>query len=188
MLSREMERQWISPVACAGPPLDAGEQPLDTGAIAVNREAWRGAVIGKPRTVRLENRYQVFGAGQDVDVRLLRVAYWGRPLSVLRVMAGRERLQPKPKGPLPAPESYESESCGPKPERPGLVAMGTVSDPVPVTGLAANFSPMPRMAPPPLGSDILGASVCAVCVAVSCLVLPWVSIMVAPARGCAHLS
>jgi hypothetical protein len=28
---------------------------------------------------------------------------------------------------------------------------------VPVTGLAANFSPMPRMAPPPLGSDIEGA-------------------------------
>src|SRR5437588_7148875 len=29
-------------------------------------------------------------------------------------------------------------------------------DPVPVTGLAANFSPMPRMAPPPLGRDIEG--------------------------------
>src|SRR5258708_11174256 len=35
--------------------------------------------------------------------------------------------------------------------------MGTVSDPVPVTGLAANFSPMPRMAPPPLGSEREGA-------------------------------
>ncbi len=31
--------------------------------------------------------------------------YCGRPLSVLRVMAGVESLQPKPKGPLPAPES-----------------------------------------------------------------------------------
>src|SRR5271155_1234003 len=29
--------------------------------------------------------------------------------------------------------------------------MGTVSDPVPVAGLAANFSPIPRIAPPPLG-------------------------------------
>ena len=35
--------------------------------------------------------------------------------------------------------------------------MGTVIEPVPVTGLAANFSPMPRMAPPPLGSDTVGA-------------------------------
>jgi hypothetical protein len=35
--------------------------------------------------------------------------------------------------------------------------MGTVIEPVPVTGLAANFSPMPRTAPPPLGSEIAGA-------------------------------
>jgi hypothetical protein len=36
--------------------------------------------------------------------------------------------------------------------------MGTVTDLVPVTGLAANFSPMPRRAPPPLGSVICGAA------------------------------
>src|SRR5438477_9178805 len=71
-------------------------------------------------------------------------------------MVGRERAHPKPKGPFPAPESYESESCGPKPERPGLVAMGTVMEPVPVTGLAANFSPMPRIAPPPFGREMEG--------------------------------
>src|SRR5690348_11420087 len=71
-------------------------------------------------------------------------------------MEGTERLQPSPKGPLPAPESYVSVSCGPKPDRPGLVKMGTVIDPVPVTGLAANFSPMPRIAPPPFGSDTAG--------------------------------
>jgi len=29
-------------------------------------------------------------------------------------------------------------------------------DPVPVTGLAANFSPVPRMAPPPFGRDNVG--------------------------------
>jgi hypothetical protein len=34
--------------------------------------------------------------------------------------------------------------------------IGRVSDPVPVTGLAANFSPMPRIAPPPCGSDSVG--------------------------------
>src|SRR6185436_13951106 len=73
-------------------------------------------------------------------------------------MEGRDRFQPHPKKPLPAPESYESASCGPNPERPGLVAIGTVIEPVPVTGLAANFSPMPRIAPPPLGREILGAA------------------------------
>src|ERR1041385_4848114 len=35
--------------------------------------------------------------------------------------------------------------------------MGTVSDPVPVTAFVVNFSPMPRMAPPPLGNVICGA-------------------------------
>src|SRR6266566_8244004 len=35
--------------------------------------------------------------------------------------------------------------------------MGTVSEPVPVTGLAENFSPIPRIAPPPLGRESLGA-------------------------------
>jgi hypothetical protein len=37
--------------------------------------------------------------------------------------------------------------------RPGLVAIGTVIAPVLVTGLAPNFSPIPRMAPPPLGTS-----------------------------------
>src|SRR5216684_6342768 len=72
-------------------------------------------------------------------------------------MDGNERCQPNPKGPLPEPESYVSESCGPKPERPGDAAMGTDIEPVPVTGFAANFSPTPRIAPPPFGSDIAGA-------------------------------
>ena len=76
----------------------------------------------------------------------------------MRVIEGRERLQPNPNGPLPAPESYDRDSCGPKPERPGEVAIGTVIEPVPVTGLAANFSPMLRMAPPPLGNVTLGTS------------------------------
>jgi hypothetical protein len=72
-------------------------------------------------------------------------------------MDGSESDHPNPKGPLPDPESYESESCGPNPARPGLVRIGTDIEPVPVTGLAANFSPIPRIAPPPLGSEIEGA-------------------------------
>src|SRR3954463_15910168 len=74
-------------------------------------------------------------------------------------MAGNDSPQPKPNGPLPTPESYDRESCGPKPERPGLVAIWIVSEPVPVTRLAANFSPMPRIAPPPLGSETEGTLV-----------------------------
>src|SRR6266568_507651 len=36
--------------------------------------------------------------------------------------------------------------------------MGIVSDPVPVAGFVENFSPMPRIAPPPFGSDSVGKS------------------------------
>ena len=73
-----------------------------------------------------------------------------------RVICGSERPQPNPKNPLRAPESYESESCGLNPDRPGLVAMGTLIKPVPVTGFAANFSPMPMIAPPSLGRVMAG--------------------------------
>ena len=72
------------------------------------------------------------------------------------MIVGIERLHPRPNGPLPDPESYESESCGPNPERPGLAGSGTDNDAVPVAGLTANFSPMPRIAPPPLGIEIEG--------------------------------
>jgi len=42
-------------------------------------------------------------------------------------------------------------SCGPNPLLPGLAAIGMFKAPDPVAGLAENFSPMPRIAPPPLG-------------------------------------
>src|SRR4051812_21949395 len=74
-------------------------------------------------------------------------------------MAGRRRLQPRPNGPLPEPESYESDSCGPNPDRPGGVAIGRVSAPVPVAGLAVNFSSIPRMVPPPFGRANCGAAI-----------------------------
>lgn len=85
-------------------------------------------------------------------------SYLGRPLSVFRVIDGSSTLQPRPNGVLPAPESYDSASWGPKPERPGLAGRGMVSDPVPVTGLAETFSPIPRTAPPPLGSVTAGGA------------------------------
>src|SRR5947199_273024 len=78
--------------------------------------------------------------------------YLGNPLSVLRVISGRDRLQPNPNTPLPEPELYASSRCVPPPARPGVVPSGTLSDDVPVTALTPNFSPIPRMAPPPEGS------------------------------------
>jgi len=59
--------------------------------------------------------------------------------------------------------------------------MGTLRDPVPVTGFAANFSPMPLIAPLPLGNardgtDVLLfsggvslSSLCAFCVFNICI-------------------
>src|SRR5215217_5266579 len=88
--------------------------------------------------------------------------YCGSPLSVLRVTDGSESDQPMPNGPLPAPESYDSWSCGPKLDRPGLAGIGSVNVPVPVAAFAENFSPMPRIAPPPFGSAIAGGVAVAV--------------------------
>ena len=76
----------------------------------------------------------------------------------MRVIDGNDRLQPRPNGPLPVPESYESESSGPKLERLVDKGSGTLSEPVPVAMLVPNFSPIPRIAPPPLGSEIDGAA------------------------------
>src|SRR5580693_2962033 len=88
--------------------------------------------------------------------------YLGRPLSVLRVMEGSERDQPMPNWLLPNPESYASAWEGVCPERPTVRPRRMVSLPVPVAALASNFSPIPRMAPPPLESSILGAVNCEV--------------------------
>jgi hypothetical protein len=77
-------------------------------------------------------------------------------LSVFRVIEGRERPHPNPKGPFPPPELYESERSGAKLARAGVEASGTVKENVPFAGLTWNFSPIPRMAPPPFGSETDG--------------------------------
>jgi hypothetical protein len=46
------------------------------------------------------------------------------------------------------------------PDRPGLRGSGKVNEPDPVTGLAANFSPIPLIAPPPFGSETDSAEKC----------------------------
>src|SRR5580704_674978 len=83
--------------------------------------------------------------------------YRGKPLSVFRTIDGGERCQPIPKAPLPEPDSYVSCRAGPKPPRPGDMATGTWSEKVPVQALVENFSPMPRIAPPPEGSVSAGS-------------------------------
>ena len=52
--------------------------------------------------------------------------------------------------------TYSTVHHGPNPLRPGLAPSGIVSVPVPVAELALNFSPMPRIAPPPFGNEIDG--------------------------------
>lgn len=56
------------------------------------------------------------------------------------------------------PESYERVSSGPNSKRPGLVAIGTTIEAVPVAGLALNFSPIPLIVPPPLGRANTGGA------------------------------
>src|SRR5436190_1524261 len=79
--------------------------------------------------------------------------YCGSPFSVLRVIDGRDRCQPRPKTPLPAPELYVRVNTGCTPPLAGLTVIGTVVEPVPLLLLTINFSPIPWMAPPPFGND-----------------------------------
>lgn len=72
---------------------------------------------------------------------------------------GSNTFRSKPKGLFLALEAEASERWGPKPGRPGLIAMGTDVRPVPVPGSAANFSPVLRIAPPHFGrviAEVLG--------------------------------
>jgi len=66
-------------------------------------------------------------------------------------MAGRLKPHPTPKGPLAG--VVTERQLRRKPARPGVDAIGTEKLLVPVAGLTANFSPIPRMAPPPFGRD-----------------------------------
>lgn len=77
------------------------------------------------------------------------------PLAVLRVIVGREIVQPKPKGPLPFPELYVTDNWGSNPLA-GLTAIGMDIVAVPVGVLTVNFSFMPLIAPPPLGNEMEG--------------------------------
>jgi hypothetical protein len=72
-------------------------------------------------------------------------------------MEGRARCHPKPNGPFPDPESYERESDGLKSLLGALMGIGTSVPPVPFIVLTENFSPMPRIAPPPFGRLIEGS-------------------------------
>ena len=75
---------------------------------------------------------------------------------VLRVMDGSSNPHPKPNGPFPSPESYATAKCGPNPERPPLAGIGILADAVPEAALTEKLSPMPLIAPPPLGRLIDG--------------------------------
>ena len=63
-----------------GPALDAGEQTLDARSVAMDYVPWRGHVVLESCAVRLENRHQVLGAGQNENVRFFGVLILWQPL------------------------------------------------------------------------------------------------------------
>ena len=122
MLSLEIERQWTSlGVADLGPALDAREEPLDARPVAADAVAVEFVFVndqaagwiahpesvgvalvawmaGDPGSVRVLpiHRHQVFGAGEDEDVRILGV-------EVLRqALVGLARDRRKGKAPAEA--------------------------------------------------------------------------------------
>src|SRR6185437_13302958 len=84
--------------------------------------------------------------------------YLGSALDVFLVIDAIESVQPRPKGPLPPPESYLSSRLGANPCRPGETEIGTERDAAPVGCPTVSFSSIPRIAPPPVGREIRGSS------------------------------
>jgi hypothetical protein len=60
----------------------------------------------------------------------------GDPAVELLLIASRFSLQPSPNGPLPLPLSYDRNSSGVNPGRPGETGSITVNNAVPVAGAA----------------------------------------------------
>jgi hypothetical protein len=72
-------------------------------AFGVSLAPW---MAGDPSSVEVLpiHRNEVFGAGKNVDARLLGVPILWEPLTGLSVMSGKEGLRPKLKIPLPEPD------------------------------------------------------------------------------------
>ena len=112
------------------PPFNPGKQTLGARAIPVHRVEWTMNRIfrfpGFALPVTGSTTFFRYGTRSSApDITNTSVSsYRGRPFSVLRVMRGMDSCQPKPNGPLPFPELYCRDRVGPKPPRPGEIAMG----------------------------------------------------------------
>jgi hypothetical protein len=104
----------------------------------------------------LQDRDQVLRTQENEFVGLRRVEIARQSLVGLAGNCGQRNAPSQSERPVARARIVRQGKLRSKPERPGLVAMGTAIEPVPVTGLAANFSPIPRIAPPPLGSEMDG--------------------------------
>ena len=105
MLSLEIDRQWTRHRSY-GSIVRCEQTALRCGGGTVGSDLYPATVRAMSRPAgRIEHRNQIFSSRQDEDVGLIRIVVLRQAHPVLRVIEGRDRLQPKPKGPLPEPES-----------------------------------------------------------------------------------
>ena len=132
----EIERQWTSPSRDPRPALDPGEQALDPRPVAADAVAVALVLVDDRVAGSIEHpgaasvlamhRHQVLGAGQHEHVRLVGVVVARQAFVGLAADLGQARATSRSRtGRCPHPSRSSSDSCGPKPDRPGLVAIGT---------------------------------------------------------------
>ena len=151
-------------ISLIGPTLDAGEQsfdartePLDAICFSVYLDNV-GAICSRsqlpaPAPIRTGTKSSAPERMKTSDSSAS--WYLGNPLSVLRVIDGRERDQPNPNGPLPIPNRRKvkvvgrsrSDRTNGDRHRHGAGAGDRIGGKLP---------PMPRIAPSPFGSEIIG--------------------------------
>lgn len=111
-----------------GPGVHGIKHPLPCSALASGKR--KNVKLGRsPRFLPFGEKLEAFAEKLEPTMLLREEMaivedeperrYCGNTLSVLRLICGSESDQPKPNGPLPLPESQESERSGPTPSRPG---------------------------------------------------------------------
>lgn len=96
---------------------EAGIREPETGCRKLSI-LWARAVAGS-----VMPRHHVLGTRENEYIRFFSIEI-ARQIhaGLARDGDSKEKFQPRPKSPLSVPASYDSESWGPTPEQPGLVA------------------------------------------------------------------
>lgn len=149
-------------IGLSGPALDAHEQTFDAGWVtlhavgfAVNRAGRQGLALPLPVDFN-QHWHQVLGVREDKHIRFVRVLIFGKPFVCLARNSRKRKIPTHTEEAVTSAEVVSKRKLRSEPlSDPRSSRLELTS--VPVTGLAANFSPCHGWRRRLLGSKIDGA-------------------------------